>query len=150
MRTNFERLKWSGWLDNPIQQNRFAATQSIPDDIRSTLSSINSVINLLQSKLPMTSYIQAFLAVARHENESVDYYAKICGCSSGAMSERLSELGELSSRDRKAGYGLLENPIQPDGSPTAYDQVVGEGARVGGADCRDGGDRNIREWHINA
>ena len=61
----------------------------------------------------MTSYIQAFLAVARHENESVDYYAKICGCSSGAMSERLSELGELSSRDRKAGYGLLENPFNP-------------------------------------
>ncbi len=67
------------------------ATQSLPDDIRSTLSGINSVINLLQSKLSMTSYIQAFLAVARHENELVDYYAKICGCSSGAMSKRLSQ-----------------------------------------------------------
>ena len=124
-------------------------SQSIPDDIRTTLSGINTVINLLQSKLPMTSYIQAFLAVARHENESVDYYAKICGCSSGAMSERLSELGELSSRDRKAGYGLLES-IQPDGSPPSHDQVVGERAGAGGADCRDGGDRNIREWHIIA
>jgi hypothetical protein len=61
----------------------------------------------------MTSYVLAFLAVARHENESVDYYAKICGCSSGAMSKRLSELGEVSSRDRKAGYGLLENPFNP-------------------------------------
>jgi len=84
----------------------------MPDDIRSTLSGINNVINLLQSKLPMTSYIQAFLAVARHENESVDYYAKICGCSSGAMSKRLSELGDVSSRDRP-GYGLLENPFNP-------------------------------------
>jgi hypothetical protein len=90
------------------------ATQSIPGDIRSTLSGINSVINLLQSKLPMTSYIHAFLAVARHENESVDYYAMICGCSSGAMSKRLNELGEMSSRDRsKAGYGLLEGPPNP-------------------------------------
>jgi hypothetical protein len=51
--------------------------------------------------------------VARHGNESVDYYARICGCSSGAMSKRLSELGEVSSRDRKAGYGLLENPFNP-------------------------------------
>jgi hypothetical protein len=51
----------------------------------------------------MTSYVQALLAVARHENESVDHYAKVCGCSSGAMSKRLSELGEVSSRDRKAG-----------------------------------------------
>ena len=90
------------------------ATQSIPDDIRSTLSGINNVINLLQSELPMTSYIQAFLAVPPHENESVDYYARICGCSSGAMSKRLNELGEMSSRDRsKAGYGLLEGPPNP-------------------------------------
>jgi hypothetical protein len=86
----------------------------MPDDIRSVLSGIYSVINLLQSKLPMTSHIQAFLAVARHENESVDYHAKICGCSSGAMSNRLSELGEVSSRDRKAGcYGLIDNPFNP-------------------------------------
>jgi len=68
---------------------------------------------LRQAKLPMTSYIQAFLAVARHENESVDYYAKICGCSSGAMSKRLSELSEVSSRDRKPGYGLIDNPFNP-------------------------------------
>jgi DNA-binding MarR family transcriptional regulator len=89
-------------------------SQPIPDDIRSALSGFNNVINLLQEKLPMTSYIQAFLAVARHENESVDYYARICGCSSGAMSKRLSELGETSSRDhRKAGYGLIENPFNP-------------------------------------
>jgi hypothetical protein len=78
-------------------------SQSIPDDIRSALAGIYNVINLLQAKLPMTSYVQALLAVARHENESVDYYAKVCGCSSGAMSKRLSELGEVSSRDRKAG-----------------------------------------------
>jgi DNA-binding MarR family transcriptional regulator len=88
-------------------------SQPISDDIRSTLSGINNVITLLQSKLPTTSYIQAFLAVARHENESVDYYAKICGCSSGAMSRRLSELGDVSSRNRKPGYGLLENPFNP-------------------------------------
>jgi DNA-binding MarR family transcriptional regulator len=90
-----------------------SATHSIAPDIRFALSCINNVVNLLQSRLPMTSYIVAFLAVARHENESVDYYAKICGCSSGAMSKRLSELGETSSRDRKAGYGLLENPFNP-------------------------------------
>jgi hypothetical protein len=27
------------------------------------------------------------------------------------MSKRLSELGEVSSRDRKPGYGLIENPL---------------------------------------
>jgi DNA-binding MarR family transcriptional regulator len=91
-----------------------SASQSIAPDVRSTLSGINNVINLLSSRLPMTSYILAFLAVARHENESVDYYARICGCSSGAMSKRLNELGEMSSRDRsKAGYGLLEGPPNP-------------------------------------
>jgi hypothetical protein len=90
-----------------------SGTHPISPDIRSTLSGINNVINLLSSRLPMTSYILAFLAVARHENESVDYYARICGCSAGAMSKRLSELGEVSSRDRKAGYGLLENPFNP-------------------------------------
>jgi hypothetical protein len=90
------------------------ATQSIAPDIRSTLSGIYNVIDMLNSKLPMTSYIQAFLAVARHENESIDYYARVCGCSSGAMSKRLNELGEMSSRDRsKAGYGLLEGPPNP-------------------------------------
>jgi hypothetical protein len=87
-------------------------SQPIPDDIRSALSGIYNVINLLQAKLPMTSCVQALLAVARHENESVDY-AKICGCSSGAISKRLSELGEVSSRDRKAGYGLIDNPFNP-------------------------------------
>jgi hypothetical protein len=89
-------------------------SQSLPADTLGLLSGINNVINLLQTRLPMTSYIQAFLAVARHENESVDYYAKMCGCSSGAMSKRLSELGDVSSRDRsKPGYGLLENPFNP-------------------------------------
>jgi hypothetical protein len=52
----------------------------------------------------MTSYIQCFLTVARHENESVDIYAKVCGCSSGAMSKRLSELGEVSSRDTQSRF----------------------------------------------
>jgi hypothetical protein len=46
------------------------------------------VINVLQAKLPMTRYIQAFLAVARHENESVDYYARICGCSNPYIGAR--------------------------------------------------------------
>jgi hypothetical protein len=49
-------------------------SQSMPDDIRGALSGINSVINLLQAKLPMTSYVKAQLAVARHENESVDLW----------------------------------------------------------------------------
>jgi hypothetical protein len=39
----------------------------------------------------------------------------VSGCSSGAMSKCLSELGETSSRDRKPGYGLLENPFNPMG-----------------------------------
>jgi hypothetical protein len=90
-----------------------SATQSITPDISSPLSVVYRIIDMLQSELPMVSYLQAFLAVARHENESVDYYARVCGCSSGAMSKRLSELGETSSRDRKPGYGLLENPFNP-------------------------------------
>jgi len=89
------------------------ATQSIASDIGNTLSGVYRIIDMLQSELPMVSYVQAFLAVARHENESVDYYARVCGCSSGAISKRLSELGETSSRDRKPGYGLLENPFNP-------------------------------------
>lgn len=90
------------------------ATNSIATDNHSQLFDISHVINMLQAELPMTSYILAFLSVARHENESVDYYVRICGRSSGAMSKRLNELGEMSGRDRsKAGDGLLEgHPIQ--------------------------------------
>jgi hypothetical protein len=55
-----------------------STSQSITPGISSTLSGVYRIIDMLQSELPMVSYVQAFLAVARHENESVDYYAKIC------------------------------------------------------------------------
>jgi hypothetical protein len=84
------------------------------ENVAATLSGIYRVINMLQSELPMVSYVLAFLAVARHPNESIDFYAKTCGCSSGAMSKRLGELGEMCGRDRsKAGYGLVEGPPNP-------------------------------------
>jgi DNA-binding MarR family transcriptional regulator len=88
-----------------------SATQSVAPEIHGALY---NVISMLQSELPMTSYILAFLAVARHPNESVDYYARVCGCSSGAMSKRLGEMGELCGRDRsKPGLGLVEGPANP-------------------------------------
>jgi hypothetical protein len=91
-----------------------SVTQSPATDIGSTLSGIYRIIDMLQSELPMVSYVQAFLAVAKHENESVDYYARICGCGAGAMSKRLNELGGMSGRDRsKADCGLFEGPPDP-------------------------------------
>jgi DNA-binding MarR family transcriptional regulator len=57
-----------------------------------------------------------FLAVAKHEHECVDFYARVVGCSNGAMSKRLNDLDPLNSRARsKPGYGLLESkPDQMD------------------------------------
>jgi hypothetical protein len=91
-----------------------SATQSIAPEIRSTLAGFYNVLHLFES-MP-TSYMQAFIAVAKHENECVDHYARVCGCSNGAMSKRLNDLGPLNSRDRsKPGYGLLESaPNQMD------------------------------------
>src|SRR6266852_1488687 len=91
-----------------------SATQSIAPDIRSALSGIYNVLHLFET-MP-TSYSRAFLAVAKHEGECVDFYARVCGCSNGAISKRLNDLGELNSRDRsKPGYGLLESkPDQMD------------------------------------
>ena len=83
------------------------ATNSIATEIRSTLSGIFNVMTMFET-MP-TSYMRAFIAVAKHEGELVDYYARICGCSNGAMSKRLNDLGDLDLRDRtKPGYGLLE------------------------------------------
>jgi hypothetical protein len=88
------------------------ATQSIASEIRSTLSGIYNVLHMFES-MP-TSYMQAFLAVAKNEGECVDHYARVCGASNGAMSRRLNDLGEVDSRDRtKAGYGLLESNPEP-------------------------------------
>jgi hypothetical protein len=84
------------------------ATNSIAPEIRSTLSGLYNVLHLFES-MP-AAYTRAFLAVAKHEGECVDHYARVCGTSNGAMSKRLNDLGELNSRDRsKAGYGLLES-----------------------------------------
>ena len=84
------------------------ATHSIAEETRSTLSGIFNVMTMFET-MP-TSYMRAFLAVAKHEGESVDYYARICGCANGAMSRRLNDLGDIDSRDRtKAGYGLIES-----------------------------------------
>jgi len=85
-----------------------SATNSIAPEIRSKLSGIYTVLHLFEM-MPV-SYMQAFLAVAKHEGECVDHYACVCGASNGAMSKRLNDLGELNSRDRsKPGYGLLES-----------------------------------------
>ncbi len=85
-----------------------SATNSIAPEIRSKLSGIYTVLHLFEM-MPV-SYMQAFLAVAKHEGECVDHYARVCGSSNGAMSKRLNDLGELNSRDRsKPGYGLLES-----------------------------------------
>jgi hypothetical protein len=81
---------------------------SMAIEIRSTLSGIFNVMTMFET-MP-TSYMKAFIAVAKHEGESVDYYARVCGCSNGAMSKRLNDLGDLDSRDRtKPGYGLINS-----------------------------------------
>jgi hypothetical protein len=91
-----------------------SATQSIALEIQSKLSGIYNVLHLFE-QMP-TSYMQAFIAVARHERECVDFYARVCGCSNGAMSKRLNDLGPLDCRDHtKPGYCLLESaPNQMD------------------------------------
>jgi hypothetical protein len=77
-------------------------------------SGLYNAIAMLQSELAMTSCILAFLAVCRRPGESIDYYARLCGCSPGAMSKRLGEMGELCGHDRsKPGLGLIENPPNP-------------------------------------
>jgi hypothetical protein len=84
------------------------ATHSIAPETKSILSGIFNLLTMFE--MMPTSYMRAFLAVAKHEGESVDYYARVCGCSNGGMSKRLNDLGDLDSRDRtKAGYGLLES-----------------------------------------
>src|SRR5216684_7314929 len=89
-----------------------SATNSIAPEIRSKLSGIYTVLHLFE--MMPTSYMQAFLAVAKHEGECVDHYARVCGVSNGAMSRKLNDLGEVDSRDRtKAGYGLLESNPEP-------------------------------------
>jgi hypothetical protein len=84
------------------------ATDSIALETKSKLSGIYNVLHLFE-QMP-TSYMAAFIAVARHPNECVDFYARTLGCSNGAASRRLNDLGAIDSRDRsKAGYGLLES-----------------------------------------
>ena len=81
---------------------------SMAIEIRSTLLGIFNVMTMFET-MP-TSYMRAFIAVAKHEGESVDYYARVCGCSNGAMSKRLNDLGDLSCRDHtQPGYGLINS-----------------------------------------
>jgi hypothetical protein len=51
------------------------------------------------------------------------------------------------ARDRKAGYGLLENPFNPMDSPT-NDQAIDKESRVSGADCADGWDGVTIPWNL--
>ena len=51
------------------------ATNSIATEIQSTLSGIFNVMTMFET-MP-TSYMRAFIAVAKHEGESVDYYARM-------------------------------------------------------------------------
>jgi hypothetical protein len=89
-----------------------SVTKSLPADIKSAMSGVYDVMHVFDS-MP-TSYSRAFLAVAKDEGQHVDHYARVCGCSNGAMSKRLNDLGELNSRDRsKPGYGLLEAAPNP-------------------------------------
>jgi hypothetical protein len=69
---------------------------------------------------------------------------RVCGCSNGAMSKRLNDLGDVNSRDRsKPGYGLLEGRAPSNGSAVHDHPAVGDGAKVGGANCGDGGGGNM-------
>jgi hypothetical protein len=67
--------------------------KSLPADIKSAMSGVYDVMNVFDS-MP-TSYSRALLAVAKDEGQHVDHYARVCGCSNGAMSKRLNDLGEL-------------------------------------------------------
>jgi hypothetical protein len=56
--------------------------------------------------------VKAFLAVAKHEGECVDFYAR--GVGNGPMSRRLNDFGEMNSRNRNLpGFGLLESRPDP-------------------------------------
>jgi hypothetical protein len=48
----------------------------IPTREFDTLSRRDTSKNPINPLQPMTTYVPAFLAVARHENEPVDYYAR--------------------------------------------------------------------------
>jgi hypothetical protein len=85
-------------------------TYSIADGTRAVLSGLYSALCLFDA-MPV-SYARAFLAVARHEGESVDYYARACGAGSAPMSKRLNDLCET-KRKGAAGYGLLTSRQNP-------------------------------------
>jgi DNA-binding MarR family transcriptional regulator len=88
-------------------------THSIAPDHRPTLSRLYNVMSLFEARIP-TSYALAFLAVAKNPGRTVSDYANTLGCSNGACSRRLNDLGELYSRDRsQAGLGLLESAQDP-------------------------------------
>jgi len=86
------------------------ATYSIADSTRAVLSGLYSALALFDA-MPV-SYAKAFLAVARHEGETVDYYARACGSGSAPMSKRLNDLCET-RRKGIAGYGLLTSRQNP-------------------------------------
>jgi hypothetical protein len=80
--------------------------------LRSTMAGIYNALHFFEG-MPAT-FVRAFLAVAKDEGQCVVHYARVCGCSSGAMSKRLNDLGDVNSRDRsKPGYGLLEAASNP-------------------------------------
>jgi hypothetical protein len=89
-----------------------SVSKSLPPDIKSAMSGVYDIMHYFDS-MP-ASYSRAFLAVAKDEGQHVDHYARVCGCSNGAMSKRLNDLGQLNSRDRSLpGYGLLDAAPNP-------------------------------------
>ncbi len=133
----------TGKLQRPTPQNRFDqmpfATQSIADDIHSSLSGIYNVINRLQSKLPMTSYIQAFLSVV---DTKMNRSTTTPGYAAVAL-ELCRSACRIWVNYRRA---IIVRPamacwisFQSDGSKASNDQAVGERSRAGGTGCGDGG-----------
>ncbi len=87
--------------------------QSLAPEIRSMKSGLYTALNLFETNMP-ASYVKAFLAVAKDEGQCVDHYGRVCGVSSGTISRRLNDLGEMYSRDRTLpGFGLLDSRPDP-------------------------------------
>ena len=103
-----------------------SVSKSLPPDIKSAMSGVYDIMHYFDS-MP-ASYSRAFLAVAKDEGQHVDHYARVCGCSNGAMSKRLNDLGQLNSRDRSLpGYGLLDAAPESNGSALHDRQAVIDG-----------------------
>jgi DNA-binding MarR family transcriptional regulator len=66
----------------------------------------------MQDSRMTSSYMAAFLAVARNPGQGPTEYAKVCGTIQPIMSRILLELGEH-ARQRSAGLGLVDRVPDP-------------------------------------